>query len=200
MCPAMLHRSLQALYYFKTLVFSSAYPGTMKPKTAAILIVDDDQNDQMLMALAFFKLQISNPVLCVDSGNEAIRYLNGEGQYSDRKQFPYPAFILSDLKMPEGDGLALLENLKSRPEWAVIPAIIISGSGDSDDIKKAFKLGASAYFVKPNSPEEFERMMRVTYEFWTLSETPEVNEHGQQLATDSKGKIGERFPPKAVSS
>ena len=82
----------------------------MKSKTAAILIVDDSFDDQMFIIRAFRLINIPNPVQSVNSGNEAIRYLNGEGKYADRKQFPYPTFILSDLKMPDGDGLTLLEN------------------------------------------------------------------------------------------
>lgn len=166
----------------------------MKSKTAAILIVDDSVNDQRLIIRAFLKINIPNPVQAVNSGNEAIRYLNGEGKYADRKQFPYPTFILADLMMPDGDGLDLLENLKSKPEWAVIPTIILSGSADTDDIKKAFMLGASSYFVKPNSFSDYERMARVTYDFWTLSETPEVDENGQQVNTETEGKLGQRFP------
>ena len=148
---------------------------------------------------AFRRLKIPNPVACVDSGNDAIRYLNGNGEYSDRKRFPYPTYIITDLKMPDGDGFALLQNLKSNPEWAVIPTIILSGSADLDDIKKSFLLGASAYFVKPNTLEGLERLTKITYEFWSMSETPEVDESGQQLGTKSAGKLGERIEaPKYV--
>src|ERR1700726_288193 len=120
----------------------------MKSKTSAILIVDDSINDQRIIARAFHKINIPNPVRTVGSGNEAIRYLNGQGKFADREQFPYPTFILADLKMDDGDGFSLLENLKSKPEWAVIPTIILSGSLDVDDIKKSFMLGASSFFVK----------------------------------------------------
>lgn len=166
----------------------------MKSKTSAILIVDDSPNDLHFISRAFRKLNIPNPVHCVHSGNEAIRYLNGGGEYADRAQFPYPTFILTDLKMPDGDGFTLLQNIKSKPRWAVIPTIMLSGAGDTDDIKKAFLLGASAYFVKPATLDGYEKMARVTYDFWNMSETPEVDEKGQQLHTESEGKLGERIP------
>ena len=34
----------------------------------------------------------------------------------------------------------------------------------------------------------------MTYDFWTMSETPEVDENGQQVTTESAGKLGERYP------
>src|SRR5207302_623242 len=128
------------------------------------------------------------------SGNEAIRYLNGEGKYADRSQFPYPTFILADLKMPNGTGFTLLENLRSNPQWAVIPTIILSGSSNTDDIKKSFLVGANAYFVKPSALDDYEKMVRIIYDFWNLSETPEVDERGQQFQTRSEGKLGEHIP------
>jgi len=107
---------------------------------------------------------------------------------------PYPTFILADLKLPDGDGFTLLQDLKSKPAWAVIPTIVLSGSSDRDDLKKSFLLGASACFVKPNSLDGYFRMIRTTYEFWSLSETPEVDVTGQQLPTQSTGKLGEDIP------
>lgn len=166
----------------------------MRSTTAVLLIVDDEVNDQQILAHAFRRLKISNPIRCVDSGNEAIDYLNGSGEYADRKAFPYPSYILTDLKMPNGDGFTLLENLKSNPEWAVIPTIVISGSADADDIKKSYILGASAFLVKPDTLEGFERLAKNTFEFWNMVQTPEVDESGQQLPTKGEGKLGARFP------
>lgn len=166
----------------------------MKSKNSAIMIVDDAPDDLHLIAHCFGKLNIPNPVHTVHSGNEAIRYLNGEGKYADRAEFPYPNFILTDLKMPDGDGFALLENIRGKPQWAVIPTIVISGSSDSDDIKKAFLVGANAFFVKPRNLADYEKIVRVIFDFWNLSETPEVDERGQQLHTKSAGKLGEHIP------
>ena len=71
----------------------------------------------------------------VADGVEAIDYMTGEGKYSDRGKYPYPTFIMTDLKMPRADGFAVLEHLKANPAWATIPAVVLSASTDPDDIR-----------------------------------------------------------------
>lgn len=121
----------------------------MKKIHPTILVVDDDEDDRYLIKRAFEKIGVTDPIHLMKDGVEAIEYMMGEGTFSDRAKFAYPTFILSDLKMPRKDGFAVLEFLKSNPEWAVIPTIILSASADLDDIKKAYMLGASSYHVKP---------------------------------------------------
>jgi DNA-binding response OmpR family regulator len=60
-----------------------------------------------------------------------------------------PDLILLDLLMPDLGGFEICEILNNDPETSGIPIIIISGFGDLNDVKKAFKLGAVGYFVKP---------------------------------------------------
>src|SRR2546425_5556896 len=117
----------------------------MRPVPFTILVIDDDPNDQMLIGHAWHSTGSTSPIQSVSGGDEAIAYLKGEGKYSDRFRFPYPALITLDLKMSRGDGLSVLAHLKSRPEWKVIPTAILTSSSDEDDIKKAYMLGASSY-------------------------------------------------------
>jgi CheY-like chemotaxis protein len=166
----------------------------MKPRDKSILLVDDDPNDQDLATMALTRLKIANPVRTVHGGNEAIRYLNGEGQYADRSQFPYPAFIITDLKMPDGDGFTLLRDLREHPQWHVIPTIVLTGSSDKDDVKKAYLLGAATFFTKPSRLDQLERLMRLAYDYWDAAQTPDADVQGQQLPTRSEGKLGERIP------
>ena len=60
-----------------------------------------------------------------------------------------PDLILLDLLMPDLGGFEICEILNNDPQTHGIPIIIISGFGDLVDIKKAYKLGAVGYFVKP---------------------------------------------------
>ena len=129
----------------------------------------------------------------VGSGAEAIAYMMGEGKFSDREKYAYPTFIMTDLKMPNGDGFAVLEFLKGNPQWKVIPTIVLSGSADLDDIKKSYMLGASSYHVKPQSHEELRHQLKVVNDYWMTCQVPEVDSTGKQLPTDSAGKLGERF-------
>jgi CheY-like chemotaxis protein len=166
----------------------------MNSKTATILLVDDSADDLELLKIVFRGLKVPNPINCVQSGGEAIAYLNGEGKFAERSAYPYPNFILTDLNMPDGDGFDLLENLKSHPAKAVVPAVVFSGSDDADDIKKAFLMGANSYFIKPSGLQELRQAVSAVYEYWKLVARPLVDDFGMLLPTESAGKLGERFP------
>lgn len=165
----------------------------MKKYHATILVVEDDKNDQFLIERAFRKIGVKDPIQIVTNGDEAIAYMKGEGKYADRKKFAYPTFVITDLKMPECDGFAVLEFLKGNPEWAIIPTIVLSASSDCDDIKKAYMLGASSYHIKPQNQEQLQKQLEVINEYWNTCQVPEVDITGKQLQTDSEGKLGERF-------
>lgn len=62
-----------------------------------------------------------------------------------------PNLILLDLRMPDLDGFEICEILNNDFQTHGIPIIIASGFGDLVDIKKAYKLGAVGYLVKPFS-------------------------------------------------
>lgn len=165
----------------------------MKKYHSTIMVVDDDPNDLILIERAFREIGVREPIHTINGGREAIAYMMGEGKYSNRALYAYPTFITTDLKMPEADGFAVLEHLKNNPEWAVIPTVVLTSSRDLDDIKKAYMLGASSYHVKPGSPGELRRQLKVLHDYWVTCEVPQVDGNGRQLPTDSKGKLGERY-------
>jgi PAS domain S-box-containing protein len=174
----------------------------MKSYHSTILVVDDDPTDLMLIERAFRSVGVKDPIHTISGGLEAIAYMMGEGKYADRSRYAYPTFITTDLKMPGADGFAVLEHLKNNPEWAVIPTVVLTGSSDLDDIKKAYMLGASSYHVKPSAPDGLRNILRALNNYWLTCEVPQVDHTGRQLRTDSAGKLGERFAqsPSAVSS
>jgi len=166
----------------------------MKKYNATIMVVEDDPNDQFLIEHAFREIGVIDPIHYVGDGAEAIAYMLGEGKFSDREKFAYPTFIITDLKMPGTDGFAVLEFLKSNPEWKVIPTIVLSASSDLDDIKKSYMLGASSYHIKPNTANELREQLAVINAYWMTCQVPQVDLTGRQLHTNSRGKLGERFP------
>ena len=166
----------------------------MKKYNATVMVVEDDPNDQFLIQHAFREIGVTDPVHYVGDGAEAIAYMLGEGKYADREKYAYPTFIITDLKMPGTDGFAVLEFLKRNPDWKVIPTIVLSASSDLDDIKKSYMLGASSYHVKPNTAAELRQQLAVINAYWMTCQVPQVDVTGRQLQTNSRGKLGERFP------
>jgi len=63
---------------------------------------------------------------------------------------PKPDIILSDLLMPEMTGYELLEKLQSDERFKKIPCLVLSNSGQIDDLNRAFKLGANDVLIKAN--------------------------------------------------
>lgn len=165
----------------------------MKRTEFTILVADDDPNDQFLIERAFNANGVKMQLRFVNSGEEAIAYLRGEGRFADRAQYQYPSFLLTDLKMPRGDGFSILKFLQTTPESAIVPTVVFSASGDTDDINTAYRLGASAYIEKPQTPDGLTRMIKVLVDFWMACEVPEVDSAGKRLSTQSEGKLGERF-------
>jgi CheY-like chemotaxis protein len=146
----------------------------MKAGRLNMLFVEDDENDVKLLQMAIASGAAGHTVQIVGNGEEAIRYLRGEGHYADRQKFPLPNVILTDLKMPRMSGLELLRWLREHPECSVIPTIVLSGSALPADVREAYRLGANAYMAKPSNLNELVEMLRLTYEFWSLCHCPEM--------------------------
>jgi CheY-like chemotaxis protein len=114
-----------------------------------VLIVDDNSDDIELMRLAFQKAKAPCALIAVEDGMEAIKYLSGEGQYSDRKQFPMPLLVLLDLNMPRVNGFEVLSWVQKNTTSTFPLVITLSYSHLESDIRRAYDLGTSAYIAKP---------------------------------------------------
>jgi CheY-like chemotaxis protein len=122
----------------------------VKPKEEIILLVEDDEDDQFFMKIALQKAGISDPLRIVKDGQEAIAYLGGEGEFTDRERFPLPRIIFLDLKMPYVNGFGVLEWLRSRgDQFAGTPVIVLTSSPEERDQTRAYQLGARCYLLKP---------------------------------------------------
>ena len=153
----------------------------MKRPTFTILVATGDANDRSFIRRTIEATNVHAQVRLVNCGEEAIAYLKGKKQFAAREDYQYPSFLLTDLTMAPGDGFSVLSYLKSTPESAIIPTVVLSGSRDVNDIKKAYALGASAYLVKPAQPDEFARLIHLLVAFWMVCEVPEVDLAGHRV-------------------
>jgi len=115
----------------------------------AILFVDDDPNDMLLVERALKKAGLFYPLIHRRDGEEAIDYLSGKPPYSDRTKHPLPTLILLDIKMPKLNGFDVLSWLQQQPALAKIPVVILTASVRVEDQSEAEKLGAVGYRTKP---------------------------------------------------
>lgn len=137
-----------------------------------MLMVDDSEEDQLLVRVALEKTGIDHCFRAVENGGQAVKYLQGEGVFSDRDQYPEPGLMLVDLKMPPLDGFELLEWLQQHRKYAVIPTIVFSSSAFDHDVDLAYELGASAYIVKPATLPELVSIIHKMFGFWGMCRLP----------------------------
>lgn len=127
-----------------------------KTQTAgAILIVDDSGDDAVLTRYALNKLKLLNPVRTVATAEEMIAYLEGNGGYANRTEFPDPTLILLDLKLPQMTKLEALKWLRSTQPHRAIPIFVMSNDMSVHLLEAAVKSGANGYLVKRITQESF---------------------------------------------
>jgi len=141
-----------------------------------ILIVEDNPTDVMLIRRAFAKLNIANPVQVVGDGDRAVAYLSGVDGYADRAQFPLPAFVLLDLKLPRRSGLEVLAWLRAQAGLRRLPVVMLTSSRQSGDVNRAYDLGANSYLVKPVEFDDLQQLLGTINSYWIdYNEKPQVS-------------------------
>jgi two-component system chemotaxis response regulator CheY len=116
----------------------------------SILVVEDSATMRSLIASTLEELTPAVKITEAGSGFEALRLL-------PRGSFD---LIVTDINMPDINGLELVSFLKKNPAWARVPLIIVSTEGSERDRVKGLGLGADAYLVKPFEPEDLRAIAR----------------------------------------
>jgi two-component system chemotaxis response regulator CheY len=109
-----------------------------------ILIVEDSPTMRALLSSALEELEGSVKIVEAESGFEALRLL-------PRERWD---LIVTDVNMPDINGLELVSFAKGNAAYASVPLIIVSTEGSDRDRAKGIELGADAYLVKPFEPVE----------------------------------------------
>ncbi|HYG78714.1 MAG TPA: response regulator [Planctomycetota bacterium] len=131
-----------------------------------VLLVEDEPHDILLTRRAFKKAGIHCDLRVVTNGDEAVDYLGGTGNFADRTKFPLPALVLLDLKLPRRCGLDVLEWVRSRDILRRMPVVILTSSRESEDLSRAYDLGANSYLLKPVSFDDLTRMLTTVNLYW----------------------------------
>jgi CheY-like chemotaxis protein len=128
-----------------------------------VLLVEDDPGDVMMTREAFHDYKLNNELHVVSDGAEAMAFLRQEGEYAGR---PRPDLVLLDLNLPRMDGRQVLEAIKSDPELASIPVVVLTTSENEDDVLRSYSLHANAYVTKPVDFQRFIEVVRQIDDFF----------------------------------
>ncbi|MFC5529494.1 response regulator [Cohnella yongneupensis] len=165
-----------------------------------ILLVDDESymTESLRMTIPWEQLNVRE-VYCASSGAEALAIL---------EQKPID-IIVSDIRMPEMDGLTLLQTVSER--WPNIRCLLLTGHSDFEYAKRAIKLQVSDYILKPVNDEEF--MKSIANAIDSLRDEWAEADQLQQLRYDMKSDraalkdnlmrdlaLGRQWSPRAIES
>jgi len=131
-----------------------------------ILLAEDDEDDAFLLRRAFTKAQLPNPLQIVPDGEQVMAYLKGQGEFSDRKKYPFPGLVLLDIKMPNMDGLDTLAAIRNDPQLKRLIVIFLTSSEQESDINQAFNLCANSYLVKPRNSDRLIEILQKFKSYW----------------------------------
>ncbi|MDI9245615.1 response regulator [Marinobacter sp. CHS3-4] len=131
-----------------------------------IVLAEDDEDDQMIVRKAFKKARFRSPLQMVSDGQELMRYLRAEGEYSDRQSFPMPGLILLDLNMPVMSGEEALAEIKADKNLKHIPVVILTTTDDQTGVNRCYELGASTFITKPVTFSGFLEVVSELQLYW----------------------------------
>ena len=142
-------------------------------KTVEILLVEDSDHDAEMALRALKKNNISNKVIRLKDGEEALDFLFGKGDFEGRSIHNHPRVILLDLKMPKVDGLEVLRAVRSNKETESIPIVMLTSSKEERDVVEGYKLGVNSFIVKPVEFNSFMEAVKDIGFYWViLNELP----------------------------
>ncbi|MEX2403214.1 MAG: response regulator [Balneolales bacterium] len=143
-----------------------------KSNDIEILLIEDNKHDAELTLRALKKHQITNKLIHLKDGAEALDFIFAKGAYSGRGDMDKPKVILLDLKMPKVDGIEVLRRIKEDDRTKTIPVVILTSSKEDPDINRCYKLGANSYIVKPVDFDDFLKAVSDLGLYWTLLNQP----------------------------
>jgi two-component system chemotaxis response regulator CheY len=119
-----------------------------------VLIVDDSAAIRKILqrVLAQTNLPLGK-ILEAGDGREAIEAIKRQAV----------GLILSDINMPNMDGLQLLSELKASPEWKHVPVLMISTEGSQTKVMEAVQLGARGFVRKPFTADQIKEKLAAIF-------------------------------------
>jgi two-component system response regulator len=133
-----------------------------------ILLVEDSASDAELTIRALKKKHLSNNLIHLKNGAEALDFIFARGAFSGRNPHLVPKVILLDLKMPKVNGLEVLAEIRRHEQTKTIPVVVLTSSKEDPDIDACYALGVNSYIVKPVEFDKFFNAVSELGFYWLL--------------------------------
>jgi len=129
-----------------------------------IVVIEDCDNDAELTMEALRRCHVSNPIIRMRDGDEALTFLMNE-HMGRRRHLPRRLIVL-DLKMPNAGGIEVLKKIRDNPSTKSLPVVMLTGSRDVSDRIESESLGVDMFFIKPLTDDAVARMVDYAESFW----------------------------------
>ena len=138
----------------------------MNRQPIELLLVEDNASDEELTLHVLRKHNLTNRILVLRDGAEALSYFFGSDGGSPQEGLP--KLVLLDLKLPKVNGIEVLGRLKSDPCTRQIPVVVLTSSREDRDLTSCYELGVNSYIVKPVDFAQFTEAVRQLGMYWLL--------------------------------
>jgi CheY-like chemotaxis protein len=146
----------------------------MATEPILIVLVEDDDGHANLVERNLQRAGLANGIHRLKDGQEALDYVQGKGAHAGRPG-PHPMLLLLDIKMPRVDGVEVLRQLKSDPQTALVPIIMLTTTDDPREIQRCYELGCSVYISKPVDYQAFVEAINRLGLFLQVVRVPDTN-------------------------
>jgi CheY-like chemotaxis protein len=136
--------------------------------TKPILLVEDNPDDVELTIMALEQSRVTNELVTVGDGVEALDYLFGTGDFAGRDTRVMPQVILLDLNMPRMNGLEFLRRIRADDKTRLLPVVVLTTSNEDIDRIESYNLGANSYVRKPVNFHQFVEAIHQLGLYWTI--------------------------------
>ncbi len=137
----------------------------MNDGSATILLIEDNLLDIELTVNALERGVQNFHIHTAHDGEEALEFLRNLEDALPTTAI-LPKLILLDLKIPKLSGFEVLQKIKENPVSRIIPVVVLTSSGDEEDMLKCYNLGANSYIQKPVSYEEYRKLVQNLVFYW----------------------------------
>jgi two-component system response regulator len=135
---------------------------------SAILLVEDNPDDEELTLAALKSNHIANRVIVVRDGQEALDFLFKQGAFADRAAATDPRLVLLDLNLPAVNGLEVLKALRKNNKTRLLPVVVLTTSNQEEDILRSYEFGANSFVRKPVEFATFIKAIGQLGMYWLL--------------------------------
>ncbi len=135
-----------------------------------ILLVEDNPTDAELCMRALRKHNLSNRLVWVKDGEEALDFLFERGKYAGHDG--RPKVVLLDLRLPKVDGIEVLRKVKADERLKAVPIVVLTSSKEDRDVIDSYALGANSFVSKPVEFSEFADAVARLGLYWLLVNKP----------------------------